>query len=305
MIQLLGYNFLLDGDSLNPYPTNVGEITSATISHAMYKGLYMTEDTVISEDDTTIPTDWDIYTRLLAHFNDSYFAGSIDYSYAEVKSVRIKRRKKGEFEWATIFERQITSPDDFYFTGTDYFAMNNEEYEYAWVPVDSQGAEGGYEFVQTVLSQFNGVFICDADVIYKFLMGVAYGSSQQAQQVGIYNPLGQKYPIYVSNGAINYQTGSLSAKLVGNYEDTHQFNRKEMVQQKNALLQWLTNRRSKIIKDSNSNIWLVFITGSPSISYDAQWGNGMMEVSLQYGELGEANNIRDMQNAGLWPIITQ
>lgn len=308
MIQFLGYNFLMDGDALNPYPSNIGELGALQLQAAMYRGFSATRQTP-SEIDTTIPTEWDIYTLLLDDFNNVEYnpnilhlnAGSVNYGPDDVDSIRIKRRKLGEFEWVTIYEQKIASADDFSFSGIDHFAMNDTEYEYAWVPV-LQGNEGNY-VTQTVESKFNGVFICDADTIYKFYAGVQYGPSQQTQLVGIYNPIGQKYPIYVTNGETNYQTGSITAKIVGNYEDTGVFNRKEMVQQKNELIKWLTNKKAKIIKDFNSNFWLVFITGAPSVTYDAQWGNGMMEIGFQYGEVGDPNNVQDMQNVGLWPVI--
>lgn len=227
-------------------------------------------------------------------------AGSIDTDINQISAIRIKRRKLNEFNWVTIYEKKINNADDLYFSGVDYFAANEEEYEYAWTIV-FQGQEGQY-ITNNVESKFNGVFICDADTIYKFYAGVSYGPSQQTQLVGIYNPIGQKYPIYVTNGATNYQTGVLTGKIVGNYEDTGVFNRKEMVQQKNELIAWLTNKQAKILKDWNGNMWLCFVTGAPSVSYDSQWGNGMMEISFQYGEVGDPNNVEDMQNVGLWPI---
>ena len=310
MLELLGYNFLLDGDALNPSPTNIGNVGKVILRNSDYREIYATAE--INENiDTTLPTDWDIYTLMLDNFSDlsknyeqdgvlRLNAGSIDTDINQISAIRIKRRKLNEFNWVTIYEKQINNADDLYFSGVDYFAANEEEYEYAWTIV-FQGQEGQY-ITNSVESKFNGVFICDADTIYKFYAGVSYGPSQQTQLVGIYNPIGQKYPIYVTNGATNYQTGVLTGKIVGNYEDTGVFNRKEMVQQKNELIAWLTNKQAKILKDWNGNMWLCFVTGAPSVSYDSQWGNGMMEISFQYGEVGDPNNVEDMQNVGLWPI---
>lgn len=302
MIQFVNYNFLLDGNALDPYPSNVGKINNVFIENAIYNDLLITQD-VTSEYSTEIQTDWDIYTVLLATFNNTLIAGSIDYSSDDIDSIRIKRRKLGDYQWQTIHEQKIDNVNDLAFSGEDYFAMNNTEYEYAWVPVLS-GTEGDY-ITQTIESVFRGVYIADADTIYKFAAGVSYGPSEQTQLVATYNPLGKKYPIYVSNGTTNYQTGSLTAKIIGNYEDTHIFNRKEMVEQKNSLMAWLTNKRAKVLKDFNGNIFLVYITGSPSVTYDAQWGNGMMEISFQYGEVGNVDDEEDMRNVGLYPLIEE
>ena len=288
MLQFTGYNFIGDGNALDPRPSYIDNIEQIKIQNAIYNDFYITSD-VISPYNTTPPTEWDIYTLLWATFNGTINAGSVDYTTADVDSIRIKRRKAGEIEWATIYEQKIKTASDFLFSGEDYFAQNGEIYEYAWVPVLA-GNEGNY-IVKSIESKFKGVFIADADTIYKFYAGVAYGTSQQTQLVGIYNPIGQQYPIYVTNGATNYQTGSVTAKIVGNYETTHVLDRKEMVEEKNALVKWLTNKKAKILKDDNGNIWLVFITGAPAVTYNAQWGNNMMEISFQWGEIGNPDSI--------------
>lgn len=300
MLGFINYNLLQDGDALNPYPTHIEDINDVKIQNAIYNDFLITSD-VNSPYNTMPPTDWDIYTILWATFNNTINAGSVDLEFGDVAAIRIKRRKLGDFDWVTIYEKEINDVSDFAFSGNDYFAQYGEEYEYAWVPVLQQGNREGNYITNSIESKFKGVFVCDADTIHKFYAGVAYGPSQQTQQVGIYNPIGQKYPIYVTNGENNYQTGSLTAKIVGNYENTHVLDRKEMVQEKNNLIKWLTNKKAKIIKDDNGNIWVVMVTGAPSVTYNSQWGNNMMELSFQWGEVGEPNDVKDMQSVGLWP----
>lgn len=302
MIQFLNYNFLEDGNALDPRPTNTGDLETVLLHNAVFDDLLITQD-VTSDYSMTVQTVWNLYTILLATFNNTLNAGSIDYSSINIDSIRIKRRKLGEFDWDTIYEQKINDFHDLEFAGEDNFAMNETEYEYAWVPVLG-GTEGDY-YVQSIESNFKGAFIADKDTIYKFVAGVSYGPSEQTQLVATYNPLGKQYPIYVSNGATNYQTGSFTAKIIGNYETTHILNRKEMVEQKNNLLKWLTNKKAKVLKDFNGNIWLIYITGSPSVTYDAQWGNNMMEISFQYGEIGDVHNADDMRSVGLWPITEE
>lgn len=292
----------MDGNSLDPYASNIEQLNSVMIENAMYDNLFITQDTT-SPYDIAIPEQWDIYTILLANFNNNLSGGSVDYSIEDIDSIRIKRRKLGSFNWETIFQKKIDTLSDLIFSGEDYFAINETEYEYAWVPVLAN-TEGNY-IIEQIESKFKGVYVADADTIYKLSTGVGYGPSEQTQLVSIYNPLGKKYPIYVSNGATNYQTGSLTAKIIGNYDNTHVFNRKEMVEQKNALLKWLTNKRAKVLKDFNGNIWLIYITGSPSITYNTQWGNNMMEISFQYGEIGDVEDGNSMRNVGLWPTIIE
>ena len=301
MIQFFNYNFYLDGNSLDPYPTVANDFKQVTIQNAEYDEFWVTKD-VNSAYSTEIPSEWDFYTIMLANFDGNIEAGSVQHILEEAEKVRIKRRKKGDYVWDTIYEKDINSAEDLEFSGYDYYAIQDEEYEYAWVPV--VGDKEGTYITETIKSHFNGVYICDADTIYKFVAGIEYGASKQVQLVGVYNPLGQKYPIYVSNGATNYQTGSFTGKLIGNYENTGVFDRKEMVQQKNQFMEWITNKKAKIIKDWNSNLWCIYVIGEPQVTYDSQWGMGMMDVSFEYGEVGNAENNEDLQNVGLRPTYS-
>lgn len=300
MLEFFGYNFLSDGNAIDPFPSSMENIGEATLENAIYDEFFITKD-VESQYSTTKPTDWDIYTIVLALFQGNLDGGNIGGSIDQLDSIRIKRRKVGSFEWITIKEIPVNTVDDINFANEDLLAMNGERYEYAWIPV-LNGIEGNY-ITAEIDSKFNGVFIADADTIYKFYSGVSYGSLQQNQQVGVFTLLNQQYPIYVANGQSNYQTGSFSGRTLGNFEDTRELNRKEMVEQRDNLLKFLTNKKAKIIKDYNGNQWLVFITGSPNVEFDNKWGNGLMTVNFQWSEVGNPENEQDLQNTGLAPII--
>ena len=302
MIQFMNYNFLFDGNSLDPYPTTVNQIDSVLLQNAEYDDFLVTKD-INSPYSTQVPTEWDVYTILLANFDGNIEAGSMQNIFKDTDKIRIKRRKLGEYNWETIFEKDIVVPSDLSFSGIDYFGIQDEIYEYAWVPVAGD-KEGAY-ITSEIKSHFNGVYICDAETIFKFVAGIEYGASKQVQLVGVYNPLGQKYPIYVSNGATNYETGSFNGKLIGRFEDTGIFDRKEMVAQKKQFMSWITNKKAKILKDWNGNMWCIFVIGEPQVTYDNQWGMGMMDVSFEYGEIGNPEDITDLQNVGLRPRIEE
>ena len=367
MIGLLNYNFLSDGNSVDPMPTNINNIVTSKLSNAVYDEFYITKDTTSSS--VAPPSQWDFNTILLANFNGNLSAGNIEQTIESLDLIRVKKRVKGTFDWITIKEYPVTSVGDLSFSFSDNLSKNNTEYEYAWVPVLSGGIEGGYAIAE-VLSKFNGVYIADADSIYKFVANVAYGQTQRVQQVGTFEPYGRKYPVYVSNGLINYERGQVQALLVGEYfnqeikmatgilvgkvtenstfpttrpngtplqngdyvtpsefarlpftidgitfdeqftkavyfnnkwikERYRQFVREDMVNEKNNLMDFLTNKRAKILKDYNGNYWLVIVTGNPTVDYDNNWGMGMMTAGFQWSEVGDANNANDMKSAGL------
>lgn len=300
MLGFFGYNFLSDGNAIDPYPTSIEDIGEVKLENAIFDEFFITKDTISSYSKVK-PTDWDIYTILLAQFQGNLDGGNIGGSIDQLDSIRIKRRRVGTFDWITIKDIPVNVPEDVNFANEDLLAMDDTRYEYAWIPV-LNGIEGNY-ITAEIDSKFNGVFIADADTIYKFYAGVSYGAMQQNQQVGIFNPLNRQYPIYVSNGQSNYKTGNLSGRILGHFEDTHELDRKEMVAQRDELLKFLTNKKVKIIKDFNGNHWLVFITGSPSVEFEDKWGNGMMTVNFQWGEVGDPENEEDLQDSGLAPIV--
>ena len=103
--------------------------------------------------------------------------------------------------------------------------------------------------VGKIMTQFDGVYICDKDTIYRFYANVSFGSGEQKNITGVYEPMGRKYPIVVSNGITNYYKSSLKATMITD-EDLlgGSLNRKEEVEHKNKILEFLTDNKPKLIK---------------------------------------------------------
>lgn len=215
----------------------------------------------------------------------------------DVKMLKLKRRKYGDFNWVTLNSAAIIPTRPYDIVWHDNLAQSGVTYEYAVVPVSS-GVEGRY-VTDDILAQFNGLFICSKDKIYKLYEGIAYGSGQREQKVGVFEPYGRKYPIVTSNANINYDTGSFSGLILPeNYMETGKIDRKAIVERKDAILDFLTNKSAKIIKDFNTNIWLCMITGSPSVTYENSLGMGVVSIDASWVEIGDVNNSSDMYSAG-------
>ena len=67
------------------------------------------------------------------------------------------------------------------------------------------------------------------------------------------------------------------------------------------MLDYLTNKEPKIIKDWNGNAWLVYITGNPSVTYSNEYGMGIMDVSADWTEIGSMNSKSDLYDANMIP----
>lgn len=299
MIGFIGYNFYSDGNALDPTPTDINNITYTKIQNGIFDHFNVSRDTSFDYS-SIIPTDWDINTLMNADFAGNVSAGNVGQLATGITSIRVKRRIKGTFDWITIREIPVSKPEDLSFVITDNLNAYNVEYEYAYVPM-MEDVEGNY-IIESILSKFEGVFICDVDTVFKFYAGVEYDTNDAVQQVGVFQPYNRKYPIIVSNSVMQYQTGGVGGWILPeDYEDTHVFDRSKIVKEKEVLLNFLMNKKPKILKDMNGNNWLVYFTGNPSVTYDNNYGQGMLKVSAQWTEVGDPNDKTDLYENGLIP----
>ena len=298
MFAICGYDFCRDINSLNPSPVNNASYNLTRLENGIFSHWYVTKD-VDSPYSSEEPTVWDYLTVMDANFNGTLEAGNVGYLIQNIDGIKVKRRIVGEYDWITLKYLTIEElSDSLSFVINDYFNQNNVKYEYAFVPV-TQDIEGNY-ISNTIDSKFNGVFICDTDTIYKFYAGVKYGTGQRVQKIGVFEPLGRQYPVVVSNALLNYETGSFEGTVINNdFMQTRKFDRFKMVQERKSLLDFLTNKKAKILKDWNGNMWLMFITDNPSIDYMNDSSMGIANVSANWTEIGDANKGKDLYNAGL------
>ena len=299
MIGFIGYNFCSDGNSADPTPTNINNITNTRLQNGIFDHFNVTRN-VAFDYSSIIPTDWDLDTIMNADFKGNASAGNVSQVAAGITSVRVKRRVKGTFDWITIKQIPISKPEDLSFVVTDNLNAYNIEYEYAFVPV-MEDVEGSY-IIESILSKFEGVFVCDVDTVFKFHAGIEYNNNTSNQQVGVFQPYNRKYPVVVSNSIMNYQTGSIGGWVLPNdFDDNRNPSRIAITKEKEVLLKFLLNKKPKIIKDMNGNSWLVYFTGNPTLSYDNNYGQGMVKVSAEWTEVGDPNDKTDLYENGLIP----
>lgn len=248
MFQFIGYNFFSDGDALNTAPSNVDNITNVRLMNAIFDHFNVTRNTNIPVS-TDIPEQWDYDTIMDADFNGNIEAGNVDFLIDQISAIKIKRRVQGTFNWLTLKTIPVNTVEDLTFVFNDLLNQNNVTYEYALVPI-IEDVEGEY-IINTILSQFNGVFIGDAETIYKFLYEVEYGNNQRNQQIGVFQVLGKQYPVFVANGELSYESGSVTATILNEDFQQNGIDRTAITKLKDAIKDFLTNRKAKILKDLN------------------------------------------------------
>ena len=236
--------------------------------------------------------------------------GNIELSYhIPITNLLVKRQDVDDVSggWLTLYSQPITQASDMDFTFIDFLNQYGKTYKYALVPLLTQTqsgveveVEGGYTVSNEVQSVFDGVFIADSTGSQKCKANVGYGNVDMNQVVGSITPIGAKYPIIITNSHNQYHNGSISGTIV---PDDYYFNgnlsRIDMVKKRNELEQFLTNKRVKVIKDWNGNIWLVMIMGNVSCTFNNTYGMGIVDFSTNWTEVGDPTNQEDLQATGL------
>ena len=291
----LGFNFLQDRYSWQPVPTNLTNINIVKIENGIYDHFNITKD-VDFPYITTYPTQWDLDTQLDADFNGSINAGNIDYIVTQISSIKVKRRKKGTFDWITLYDVPVDKVEDVNFVRYDYIARNETEYEYAIVPIIGN-VEGEYS-MNEIKSEFYGVFITDNKSSYKFKSDVSYNNMERVHLTASYEPYGGKYPIVISNGNINYDKGSTGGSVIV-FDGNEQLDRKATVERLEAIKNFLGTPSAKILKDFNGNIWLVAINDNSSLTYYSEVGMGFAKVDFNWSEIGDYDNGQDLYDSNL------
>lgn len=302
MIGFCSYNFCKDINCIDPVPTDLNGITYTMVQNGIFDHLNIDQSTD-KEYTPEKPLMWDYSTILNANFDCNIKGGNIDDIFANVTSLRVKRRKVGEFEWITLFDAPISTFEDLKFDEVDMLNQHGVEYQYAIIPM-TNSIEGDYA-INTVESWFDGVFICDHDTIFKFYAGVSYGETEVVQRTGIFEPLATKYPIVVANALTGYSKGSMQGTVTSKqYLEDRILDRFEEQEFRKDILDFMLNKRAKLLKDWNGNVWLMIIIDSPTVSYTSEIGMGVASINANWAEIGDFDSEADLVSTGILPPVT-
>ena len=289
---------------------NVGSSYYATVEVTTTQGMSVSAqsstftvsiDTPTLGEATVVNNACDGYISVISNLSAEY-----DES---ITNILVKRQDVEDVSgtWLTLHSQPITQASDMDFTFIDFLNQYGKTYKYALVPLLTQTqsgveveVEGGYTVSDEVQSIFDGVFIADSTGSQKCKANVGYGNVDMNQVVGSITPIGAKYPIVITNSQNQYHNGSISGTIV---PDDYYFNgnlsRIDMVNKRSELEQFLTNKRAKIIKDWNGNIWLVMIMDNVSCTFNNNYGMGIVNFSTSWVEVGDPTNQQDLQATGL------
>lgn len=212
-------------------------------------------------------------------------------------SIRVKRREAGKYDWITIYEKKITSSvEPILIVCYDKFARGRKtKYQYMAVPVLDE-IEQVYTSTSTV-SDFDGAWLMDKSTSYYVGLEPTVTNITRNQEASVETTLGSKYPIVFYGSEANYYSGNFSGVIIKWDRARDQFDFYGSVDYRETFINWLTNKKPKVLKMYDGRAWLMNVNGNVSYSDDEH--PDKVEISFDFVETGDLNNGDDMKNADL------
>lgn len=245
---------------------------------------------------------WTEDTLLYADFNRKTLGGS-NFEYgSDLYEIKLKRREIGvdQKPWVLLYE-QFAGHGNINFVYNDYFARGRDtEYEYALVPVLSDGTELPY-IKTTIESKFYGAVITDGATSYHILLDPSITETDRNRQSSVVTTLNRKYPFIFFGGESNYTSGSFSGTAIRRLEND-KFDVAHSHWYREDMIDWLTNGSPKILKIEDGRIWMVVVSSDVKASNSEH--PDKVTLSFDFTEVGNVNNNDDMLNNGFVNVAT-
>lgn len=249
----LGSVFAGTNEAFRASPVPDNDYDKIELRNIILDELYVTKDILIKFN-WDIPSDWFYNTILHGLYQNHVHAGNVSYSESIVQKVKIKRRLKGDFDWKTIYEKEIRNNDDFAIEFYDYFNPSNAEIEYAYVAVI--GGADSDAISTSVKSEFRDYFLCEKNKSHPAILDVKSEVSL-TRKTSVVEPHGSKYPYVVANGSCKYYSGTLTATFI-ELSDCD-FDVENSWKYRNEIDAFLSNGKAKILKTPEGDMYMIDI----------------------------------------------
>ena len=300
---LLGHQLVGDLLSVALTPTDANNLRTVTLQNGKYDDLSLTYDTETPVSDE-IPRNWGLQTIMIAGFEGTANAGSVDFVISNTSHILVKRRKsnsEGEDNpWITLEVKEVESADDINLNGIDFLNASSTSYDYAFVPVND-GAEGGY-IINTVFSEFDGIFIMEKDEWWGTPITNGNIDTTRVIERSLNTMYNSPHPTTVTRSITNYDSGTVVAAWYPFDEDSCLFISDDLSRTpyQRKFMDFLTNQQPKILKHFDGRMWLIDVAPSPSDS--AVSGYDDRDVSFSWDEIGDYRKESDLYYANLTDV---
>lgn len=284
--------FLSCETSMNATPTNPDTATSLMIQNGVFDDVYVDADTSI-EYSTQIP-EWGYTTIMHAKFQNDILAGNVDFTLASISKMILKKRVYGSYNWVSVFEKDITTEEDFNFFYNDIVVASQTKYQYAAVPVLND-AEGTYQLTEVDVS-FEGCFIVDSTNRHQLIANLERTSLTRNNPASIIEPINSKYPYVNYYAQTQYDKITVSGLFVGYNASTCDFDVENGWKYRKEVRDFLTNQKAKIVKLYDGQIYMCAVSDAIQENTDGHPEN--VNMTINFVEIGDVNDGEDLYYHG-------
>lgn len=291
----LGTTFFGGRHTMDPLPTNTSNITSFTLTDGTYGHFYVSRNPEMNV--SNIDADWNLDTVLNARFENNLEAGNSEYSLRTTDTLLIRMRERNTPDWHIIKTIPVREITDFNFTFIYKYCRNNTWYEFALVST-CLGIENS-SISKMVYSSFEGLYLMDALHTFGSIYDIRGFQTTRNISQEVVALLHHKYASVYSNSDAAYESGSASASFL-KLLDCHSLQHAESRILRGRVMDFLCNRRPKVIKTFDGRIWLIQITGTPA---DSSETNPLIrQISFDWVEIGNVYDTKAMSRHGLLEV---
>jgi len=284
--------FLASTSSLDATPVASENTTLVEISNGVFDDLFV-DSNINLPYNTTIPS-WDYTTLFHAHFQDNILAGNVNFTLSTISALVLKRRKKGTFLWTPLYSQAVTQEEDLDFYFNDITVASNTTYEYAAVPIINY-AEGTYQ-TTSVDVEFDGAFILDNTKAYQVIANLSRPNLTRNNPSSVIEPVNSKYPYINYYSQSQYDSFTLTGMFISIDRDKCEFDFENGWRFRKEVRDFLTNRRSKIVKLYDGQIYMAAVTDNIQESTDGHPEN--VNTTINFIEVGDVDNGADLYYHG-------
>lgn len=227
--------------------------------------------------------EWTYDTLLLAKFQNNLEAGNISLGGMLVEKIMLKKRRVEDLVWQDLISYTIQDGVNVY-QFVDRLVEAGTEYEYAILPIGEGNFEGQYN-VDRIVAEFEGTYICDKDNIFRLLYNLEYGDIENIISSSVIETFAQ-YPV-VSYGNLDYRQGSIQCLLLSDVTvDSGDIDLAQEKMLRKQVMQFLKNKKPKILKDNSGNYLMIAIIGSPKEIPNNDLAQQIYNISFDWVEIG-------------------
>ena len=298
---MLFFLSILNGDISTPTvtPTAINDINWLQAGGVYYDDIFITRNVTYTPT-TIIPQEWDKDTIFHAKFNGNLSAGNVDFGYQDVEGgyILIKRKRTDSTKWITIKSNFINNIEDTYIGFIDYTCAPGVEYEYALVPIIN-GEEYRY-YRARITPDTERLVVVDRVALWATIVTDGFCNSQRNTAPGVVDTMNNKYPTIIHNGMANYDTVTVTAGWFPGDDDCNLMIGEEydrwVSKYAKQFMDFLTNRKVKMLKNVDGRMWLCYVTTPPSNNArDVYWDR---EITFGVTEVGDVEGEKELYDAG-------